>query len=571
MNSKTVYIGSDDFCKIMDGGYYYVDKTLLIKELIDNPAEVMLFTRPRRFGKTLNMMMLKAYFENIPKNERYFTDLKIWQCGEAYRAYQGKYPVIFLTFKDAKCDSWSETYEAICRLIQKEFNRHEMLGHFEKLNDYQKKQVDKVLNETAGVVVYKDALADLTEYLHQTTGVRPIILIDEYDVPIMQGYEKGFGSEVISFIRNLFSGGMKNNIHLERAIMTGILRIAQEDIFSGLNNIRVATLLDREFSDCFGFTEEEVLEIAKYYQVSGKIREIKDWYDGYRFGVTDIYNPWSVMNYFTAGCIPGTYWTSTSSNDIIKKCLYPSSEQMIGSLTKLLNGETIHEYIEKNIAYGTVEGGKGEASLYTLLLMSGYLCEEKTVFGEEEENAANVYDLKIPNREIAKVYRREIFEEIVKGGSSLNLYKVQQVFLSGNPQKIQELLRELLLNNASFYDTAAEGFYHALILGLLSSLGDQYRIYSNQEAGDGRYDLQLVDDRKKKGILFEFKVVKADGVSEEKLMEQLRHTAREAALGQMEKKHYDSGMKKIGITDITKYGVAFAKKYVAVEKGMDES
>ena len=215
-------------------------------------------------GKTRNMMMEKGWFENIPGSSRYFENLKIWECGEIYRKQQGKYPVIFLTFKDAKCNTWQETYEAICRLIQKEFNRHEMLGHFDGLNEYQRKQVDKILNETAGAVVYKDALADLTEYLHQTTGIRPMILIDEYDTPIMQGYEKGFGSEVTGFIRNLFSGGMKNNVHLERAVMTGILRIAQEDIFSGLNNIRVATILDQEFSDCFGFTQEEVEEIAAY-------------------------------------------------------------------------------------------------------------------------------------------------------------------------------------------------------------------------------------------------------------------------------------------------------------------
>lgn len=566
MDRKTVYIGSDDFCKIMDGGYYYVDKTLLIKELIDNPAEVMLFTRPRRFGKTLNMMMLKTYFENIPENGHYFTGLKIWKCGEKYRNHQGKYPVIFLTFKDTKCNSWPETYEAICRLIQKEFNRHAMLGHFEQLNSYQKKQVDKILNETAGVVVYKDALADLTEYLHQTTGIRPIILIDEYDTPIMQGYEKGFGNEVVGFIRNLFSGGMKNNTHLERAIMTGILPIAQEDIFSRLNNIRVATLLDREFSTCFGFTEEEVLKIASYYHVTEKMCEIKNWYDGYLFGETDIYNPWSVMNYFASGCTPGTYWTSTSSNDIIKKCLHTASEPMIQSLTRLLNGETIQEYLEKNIAYGAMERGGGEESLYTLLVMSGYLCEERKQTGGEEGVITRPYNLKIPNKEIAEVYQREIFEEIVKGTSSLNLYKVQQTFLSGNPQKIQELLRELLLNNASYYDTASEGFYHALILGLLSCLGGQYRIDSNRESGDGRYDLQLIDYEKKKGILFEFKVIKTQSISEKELMEQLQQAAREAALGQMEDRHYDIQLKKTGILSIEKYGVAFAKKYVAVEK-----
>ena len=569
MGNKSIFIGSDDFCKIIEGGYYYVDKTLLAKKLIDRPAEVTLFTRPRRFGKTLNMMMLKAFFENIPGSSRYFENLKIWECGEIYRKQQGKYPVIFLTFKDAKCNTWQETYEAICRLIQKEFNRHEMLGHFDGLNEYQRKQVDKILNETAGAVVYKDALADLTEYLHQTTGIRPMILIDEYDTPIMQGYEKGFGSEVTGFIRNLFSGGMKNNVHLERAVMTGILRIAQEDIFSGLNNIRVATILDQEFSDCFGFTQEEVEEIAAYYHAEQKLGELREWYDGYWFGKTDIYNPWSVMNYFAAGCVPGTYWVSTSSNDIIQRCLVSPSAAMLQSLSSLLNGDVIQEPVARNIAYGVIEGQGGESVLYTLLLMSGYLCEAQGQPGGEEPAEAGLRNLKIPNREIEEVYRREIFERLVQVSPSLSLYKVRQAMFSGDSQKIQTLFRELLLYNASFYDTASEGFYHALVLGLLSCLGGNSRVYSNRESGDGRYDLALVDYAAKRGILFEFKVIKTDTSSEKRIMEELRRTAESAAIGQIDEKAYDVDLKKWGITKIEKYGAAFAKKFVAVVKKSD--
>lgn len=570
MRKKTVYIGTDDFCKILDGNYYYVDKTLFIKELLDRPAEVMLFTRPRRFGKTLNMMMLKTFFENIPENERYFKNLKIWKCGEGYTKYFGKYPVIFLTFKDAKCDNWEETYEAICRLIQKEFNRHAMLGHFENLNKYQKNQINKILNETGSKVIYKDSLGDLSEYLHQTTGVRPIILIDEYDTPILQGYEKGFGKEVVSFIRNLFSGGMKNNINLERAILTGILRIAQEDIFSGLNNIKVATILDKEFNDCFGFTEEETEEIAEYYQVSHKIKEIKEWYDGYIFGGAEIYNPWSVMNYFANDCTPGTYWTATSSNDIIKHALKHPSTQIIEALTVLLNGESIHEFIERNISYDAVQYTGNRDSLYALLLMSGYLCEEK---GEDyhEKNISklsSLHRLKIPNKEIEEVYRREIFEEMVKGSTVPNQYRVQEAFLSGNSEMIQNQLREILLYNASYYDTASEGFYHALILGLLSCFGGNYKIYSNQEAGDGRYDLQLVDYVKKEGVIFEFKVLKIAGNTENEIMIQLTQAAKEIALQQIEDKNYDIGLKKSGIYNIVRYGIAFNRKYVAVEKGL---
>lgn len=247
-------------------------------------------------------------------------------------------------------------------------------------------------------------------------------MIDEYDTPILQGYEKGFGQEVISFVRNLFSGGMKNNIHLERAVLTGILRIAQEDIFSGLNNIRVATQLDKDYNDCFGFTEKEVMDIAEYFHVPDKMSEIVEWYDGYTFGGTKIYNPWSVMNYFASDCIPGTYWTAASSNDIIKQCLMNPSAQMMSNLTALLNGDSIEEYVEKNISYGTVriEG----SAIYTLLLMSGYLCLANT----EELESQIPQNLKIPNKEIIEVYRKEIFDEMVKEASSFNQYKVQQSF-----------------------------------------------------------------------------------------------------------------------------------------------
>lgn len=561
MADKTIYIGSDDFCKIIDGGYYYVDKTLLIKQLLDKPSEAVLITRPRRFGKTLNMMMLKAFFEKASGSQRYFENLKIWNCGKKYTEHQGKYPVIFLTFKDAKCDNWEETYESICRLIQKEFNRHNLLGHFDSLNSYQKKQVDKILNETAGKVVYQNALGDLTEYLHQTTGVRPIILIDEYDTPILQGYENGFGSEVVSFIRNLFSGGMKNNTHLERAVLTGILRIAQEDIFSGLNNIRVATLMDKDYNDCFGFTSSEVADIAEYFFASEKMSEIMEWYDGYIFGGIEIYNPWSVMNYFASECIPSTYWTATSSNDIIRKCLMNPSAQMLSNLTTLLNGDSIEEYVEKNLSYGSIQ--EEESAIYTLLLMSGYLCT-KNADAQEQQIPHN---LKIPNKEIIEVYRREIFDEMIKRGTPVSQYKVQQSFLSGSSKKIQEQLREILLYNVSYYDTASEGFYHALILGILSCLHGSYKIYSNQESGDGRYDLQLVDFNKKQGILFEFKVLRNLSGVESKIMEQLLKTAENLALQQVQDKNYDVSLIKYGITNIEKYGVAFFKKYVAVAGG----
>lgn len=561
---KTIYIGSDDFCKIMDGRYYYIDKTMLIKQLLDKPAEVTLFTRPRRFGKTLNMMMLKAFFENIPDNQKYFKNLKIWSCGEKYTEQQGRYPVVFLTFKDAKCDNWEETYEAICRLIQKEYNRHSLLGHFDSLNDYQKKQIDKILNETAGKVVYQNAIGDLTEYLHQAIGVRPIVLIDEYDTPILQGYEKGFSSEIVPFMRNLFSGGMKNNVHLERAVLTGILRIAQEDIFSGLNNIRVASLMDKDFNDCFGFTIEEIEEIADYYQVTEKIAEIKEWYNGYLFGDMEIYNPWSVMNYFASGYIPDAYWTATSRNDIIRQCLHNSSEQMFSSLTKLLNGESIEEYIEKNIAYGVIQNNKEGSAIYTLLLMSGYLCIA------DNQKMSVVQKLRIPNKEITEVFQKEIFEEMINGNSSINQYKVQQSFLSGSPEKIQVQLREILLYNVSYYDTASEGFYHALILGILSCLHGSFKIFSNQEAGDGRFDLQLVNFNQKHGILFEFKIMKNLKGNEDEIMKQLTETARNIALQQIKEKNYDVSLKKFDIKHTDKYGIAFFKKYVAVQKIEDK-
>ena len=318
---KPLPIGVSDY-REASTNYYYVDKTLLIKDFLDERSKVSLFTRPRRFGKTLNMDMLRTFFEKTDEDTSvYFRDKKIWACGKRYRDDQGKYPVVFLSFKDVKCLSWDETYQTITKLIAMEFRRHSELVSSSALSAYEKKQVSLLSMGNASEVDYQMSLQTLTLLLHKHHGVAPIIIIDEYDTPIQQGHVNGFYDKVVGFMRNLFSGGLKDNPHLSFGFLTGILRVAKESIFSGLNNLKINSILDDRYSEYFGFTSDEVQEMAEYYGAAEKYQELCDWYDGYRFGQTDIFNPWSVIGYFNNECRPRAFWQSTGSNDIISEVL----------------------------------------------------------------------------------------------------------------------------------------------------------------------------------------------------------------------------------------------------------
>ena len=334
-------IGVSDY-RLASTEYYYIDKTLLIRDILDERPLVSLFTRPRRFGKTLNMDMLRTFFEKSNEDTSvYFRNRNIWKCGPKYREYQGKYPVIFVSFKDVKCLSWADTYDNISKLLQREFERHLELLDSGKLSSYDKRKIRSILNGDASQAEMEASFATLSELLDKHYGTAPIIIVDEYDTPIQQGYVKGFYDSVIQFMRNLFSGGLKDNRHLSFGFMTGILRVAKESIFSGLNNPKINTIIDNRYSAYFGFTPGEVREMARYYNAEDKYQEICDWYDGYRFGNTDIFNPWSVVNYFSNDCQPRAFWQSTGSNSVIGEILSASGEEVYDKLNLLLQGKSI--------------------------------------------------------------------------------------------------------------------------------------------------------------------------------------------------------------------------------------
>ena len=539
---KSLPIGIADYVRAQTE-YYYVDKTLLIKDFLDQKPLVSLFTRPRRFGKTLNMDMLRVFFEIADEDTgRYFTDKKIWQCGEEYRAYQGKFPVIFLTFKDVKFATWENTIDKISALLQEEYDRHKEVMHGDQLASYEKEYFTRILNKTASEVELSAALEQLSKMLTKYYGTAPVIIIDEYDTPIQEGYSKDFYEKIVGFMRNFFSGAFKDNKNLSYGFLTGILRIAQESIFSGLNNLAVNTVLDNEYDQYFGFTNEEIHEMLKYYGALGKEKELKEWYDGYLFGSKEIYNPWSVINYISKGCTPQAYWVNTGKNEILEDVLKVATDDVTEKLFSLLQGRPVIARIDQNIVYRSLT--KEPANIYSLLLVAGYLCE-----------------VSIPNKEIAAVYTSEILSHLVQIGAISNTTadKIAESLYANDQRKLQRAISDYLDQTISFYDAGAEGFYHGLVLGLIALMDNQYKIKSNREAGDGRYDMCLIPRKNiYPGIIMELKWKKdlAD--------DSLELLAKEA-LSQIDKNRYDLEIKEDGITDILKFGIAFSGKKIQIQ------
>lgn len=409
---KALPIGISDYIRAQSE-YYYVDKTLLIKEFLDKKPLVSLFTRPRRFGKTLNMDMLRVFFE-ISKEDTsvYFKDKAIWQCGREYTKHQGQYPVIFLTFKDVKFDSWEATIDKIRGLLQAEFGRHLELKESDKLAEYEIEYFSKILEAKANEVELTSSLENLSRMLFKHYGKAPIIIIDEYDTPIQEGYAEDFYDEIIRFMRNFFSGAYKDNKNLSYGFLTGILRIAQESIFSGLNNLTVNSVMDEDYDRFFGFTYPEVHQMMEYYGVSDKDEELKDWYDGYRFGNTEIYNPWSVINYISKGCIPQAYWVNTGKNEILEDVLKSATDDVTEKLYALLQGERVIARIDQNVVYRSLS--EDTENIYSLLLVAGYL---KALTKELQGDGSYLCEVSIPNREIAAVYKNEIFSHLLQIGA----------------------------------------------------------------------------------------------------------------------------------------------------------
>ena len=548
---KPLPIGVSDY-KTATSSYYYADKTLLIKDFLDTKPMVSLFTRPRRFGKTLNMDMLRVFFENTDEDTSvYFRDKRIWRCGEAYIRHQGKYPVIFLTFKDVKCRTWEATFQKIRNLISLEFIRHNELETSYELSTYEKERYQRFAAETVNEVDCQGGLQLLSMLLHKHYGKECIIIIDEYDTPIQQGHSCNFYSEIVDFMRNFFSGGLKDNPHLAFGFLTGILRVAKESIFSGMNNLKIDSILDEYYSRYFGFTSDEVKEMLKYYGKEDKFSDVCEWYDGYRFGSTEIFNPWSVINYISDNCFPKAFWQSTGSNEIIGEIIASATPEIKENLYKLLTGETITVYVDTGVIYPEVQNNP--YSIYSFLLVAGYLKVTK-VYPQNDGNY--MCDVAIPNKEIAFVYEREILNRTNQGNAAV---LINQAIFSGDAQRLQSLLEDYMLKSISSLDGANEGLYHGMMLGLCAVLGNRYRIQSNRESGLGRFDIELMPlVNGIPGFIFEFKHTNDDKADLTILAD--------SALRQIEEKKYDTELLSAGISHIIKIGIAFRGKSAVVRR-----
>lgn len=550
--NKSLPIGVSDF-KLATTGYYYVDKTLMIRDFLDKKPMVSLFTRPRRFGKTLNMDMLRVFFEKTNEDTSvYFKDKQIWQCGDYYTKHQGQYPVIFLTFKDVKSMTWEETFQKIRRLISLEFIRHNELETSSVLTAYEKEQYHLLAGDSGDEVDCQMGLQLLSLLLHKHYGRECIIIIDEYDTPIQQGHTCNFYPEIVNFMRNFFSGGLKDNPHLAFGFLTGILRVAKESIFSGMNNLKTYSILDDGYSSYFGFTEKEVKDMLRYYGKDDKYNELSEWYDGYRFGNTEIFNPWSVINYISDNCFPKAFWQSTGSNEIIGEIIQAATPEITKDLYKLLCGEKIAAYIDTGVIYPEVQNNP--YSIYSFLLVAGYL-KVANIYPQSDGNF--MCDVAIPNKEITFVYEKEVLNRTNQNSLAIS---ISQAIFSKDTQKLQSLLEDFMVKSISSIDGANEGFYHGMMLGLCAILGNRYKIRSNRESGLGRFDIQLMPLAKgMPGFIFEFKHTKDEHTDLSALAD--------SALQQIETKKYDTELRDNGVNSIIRIGIAFRGKSAVVRRG----
>lgn len=549
---KPLPIGVSDF-KSATTNYYYVDKTLLIRDFLNAIPMVSLFTRPRRFGKTLNMDMLRVFFEKTTEDTSiYFKDKYIWQCGDYYTKHQGQYPVIFLSFKDVKCSSWQETFQKISKLISLEFMRHNELENSSVLSSYEKEQYHRFASENINEVDCQMGLQLLSLLLHKHYDKECVIIIDEYDTSIQQGHLYDFYNEIVDFMRNFFSGGLKDNPHLAFGFLTGILRVAKESILSGMNNLKTNSILDNNYSSYFGFTNEEVRDMLAYYDHEDKYQEICEWYDGYRFGNSEIFNPWSVINYISDECFPKAFWQSTGSNDIIGEIIKTATPEINENLYKLLCGNTVTTYVDTSVIYPEVQSNP--YSIYSFLLVAGYL-KVAEIYPQNDGNY--MCDVAIPNKEILYVYEKEVLNRTNQNNVSITIH---QAIFSKDTSKLQSLLEDLMLKSISTMDGASEAFYHGMMLGLCAVLGSQFKVRSNRESGLGRFDIELLPMVKGiPGFIFEFKHTKDINADLESLAN--------SALKQIEDMKYDTELNDFGVKDIVKIGIAFRQKSAVVKRG----
>ncbi len=557
-------IGTEDFKRIIEDECYYVDKTLLIKSLLDSKAAVTLFTRPRRFGKTLNMSMLKYFFEDTgeeaknAENHALFDGLKIMDAGEKYTDQMQKYPVISLTLKSAKQATFEDAYFKIqMEIIQEFINHRSVLGH-DRLTDFQKDQYRKIMNGKAEPKEYSGALKFLSECIYSATGKKSIILIDEYDVPLENSYFRGFYHEMIDFIRSLFESALKTNPNLQFAVITGCLRISRESIFTGLNNLRVVSILNETYGEYFGFTPQEVEAMAAYYDAEGRMDDIRRWYDGYLFGNSEVYNPWSVVNFMSDLCANKSafvrpYWANTSSNDVVRDLIRHADSVTRDELETLIAGGTIEKRVHEDITYGEINDN--QENLWNFLFFTGYLKK----ISQKYENDEIFLTLAIPNVEVLSIYRNHIrtwFDEQIKMRDLSSLY---QAMLAGDAETLQKELTTLLKQTISYMDSA-EAFYHGFLAGVLSNMAEGYRVKSNRESGKGRYDLCVYngEDTDKPAAVIELKL--AESISKRSM-----EAAAQTALAQITDKEYDEELAIEGYTECWHIGIAFFRKQCRVK------
>lgn len=549
-------IGYDNFGQIRAQGLTLVDKTLFIKDFLDDTPQVSLITRPRRFGKSLNLSMLHHFFSASVagrSTQGLFDDLKIAEAGEAYMQHQGQYPVIAISFKDIKENTFDKACANMAGVLADLFTEHRAILANPKIPDEKKVAFEQVLYQQASPATLEKALSDLSYCLFEHYGKNPIILIDEYETPIQSGYIYHYYDEMIHFMRNLFGKALKSNPYLHRAVLTGILRVSKESLFSGLNNIKVYSMFKNKYGQYFGFTEDEVENLFARSGLAVELPEVRDWYNGYQIGGCTIYNPWSIINCIAEKGSLRPYWINTSGHDVLKQAIAKSDAEFKMSMESLLAGIPVQRLVDENFVFGDLDNN--ESALWSLLLASGYL---KAISAAPEEDLMNC-TLLFPNNEVAIVYRSMFNEWFRNKMGQGNYQQFLDDFLLGNVEGFTYRLKEFLLESASFFDvkgTHPEKFYHGFVLGLMSSLQDIYSVKSNRESGYGRYDVMLIPkDKQKLGIVLEFKTAKAE--------EDLATVAQEA-LQQVKDKQYAAELKQAGIESILKLGLAFKGKQVAV-------
>lgn len=554
-DKKVIPIGIEDFKEIIDRNCYFVDKSLLIKDILDGGSKVTLFTRPRRFGKTLNLSMLKRFFEKTDEDNSYlFNNLKISDAGDKYKAYMGQYPVISISLKSMKQSKFNDSFEQFKNLVQTEIWRHTELLTTDRIMTANKNTLKMICNNTAADSAYWTALRLLSDCLYEYYEKKVIVLIDEYDVPLENAYFNGFYDKMIDLIRSVFESVLKTNDSLEFGVLTGCLRISKESIFTGLNNLKVNTVRSGEYSEYFGFTESDITNLVDYYGISDKFDEIKNWYDGYRFGLTDIYNPWSVLNYIqTALSIPDSppepYWSNTSSNSIIYQLVRESDQTTRDMIEELMNGKSITVPVYEDMVYSEIN--VNSEHIWSFLLFTGYL---KQIGTELRDNILHL-TLIIPNIEVKSIYQRTISQWFKDKLNSDSREKLLGALISKDSFTAENIICDWLNETISYYDEK-EQYYHGFLTGLLSGF-QGYSVKSNRESGDGRPDILLMERRRHDtAIIIEVKSAKV--FSETDLL-------CENALIQIEKNRYETELLNDGYTNIIKCAVVFCKKTCKVK------